>query len=51
MAGVLLTWIIVGQEPNVLAFGAAGDCLDYKYLSWVYGMDRNICHEDHSSAS
>ena len=23
-------------------------CLrDYKYLSWVYGVDRKICHEGH----
>ena len=20
---------------------------DNKYLSWVYGVDRKICHEDH----
>ena len=20
---------------------------DYKYLSWVYGVDRKICHEGH----
>ena len=20
---------------------------EYKYLSWVYGEDRNICHEGH----
>ena len=24
---------------------------DYKYLSWVYGVDREICHEGHCSAS
>ena len=24
---------------------------DYKYLSWVYGVDRKICHEGHCSAS
>ena len=23
----------------------------YKYLSWVYGVDRKICHKDHWSAS
>ena len=23
---------------------------DYKYLSWVYGVDRKICHEGHWSA-
>ena len=22
-----------------------------KYLSWVYGVDRKICHEGHCSAS
>ena len=21
--------------------------LDYKYLSWMYGVDRKICHEGH----
>ena len=26
--GVLLIWIIVGQEPIVLAVGAGGVCLD-----------------------
>ena len=20
---------------------------DYKYLSWMYGVDRKICHEGH----
>ena len=25
--------------------------LEYKYLSWVYGVDRKICHEGHWSAS
>ena len=25
--------------------------IDYKYLSWVYGVDRKICHEGHWSAS
>ena len=24
---------------------------DYKYLSWVYGVDRKFCHEGHWSAS
>ena len=24
---------------------------EYKYLSWVYGVDRKICHEGHWSAS
>ena len=23
---------------------------DYKYLSWVYGVDRKICHEGHCDA-
>ena len=26
--GVLLIWIIVGQEPSILAVGAGGGCLD-----------------------
>ena len=38
--GVLLAWTIVGQEPAVLAFGATGGCLYYKYLSWVYDVER-----------
>ena len=21
--------------------------LEYKYLSWMYGVDRKICHEGH----
>ena len=24
---------------------------EYKYLSWVYDVDRKICHEGHWSAS
>ena len=24
---------------------------EYKYLSWMYGVDRKICHEGHWSAS
>ena len=24
---------------------------DYKYLPWLYGVDRKICHEGHRSAS
>ena len=33
--GVLLTWIIVGQGPIVLAVGASGGCLDifFSHLS------------------
>ena len=33
--GVLLSWIIVGQEPTVLVVGAGGGCLDIFVLSAV----------------
>ena len=29
---------IVGPGPGMQ---------EYKYLSWVYGVDRNICHAGH----
>ena len=30
------------DQPNI-------ECMrkEYKYLSWVYGVDRKICHEGH----
>ena len=36
------------QRRNVEACPAV---IEYKYLSWVYGVDRKICHEGHWSAS
>ena len=34
---ILLIWIIVGQEPTVLAVGAGGGCLDFfLYLSFHF---------------
>ena len=35
--GVLLIWIIVGQEPTVLAVGAGGGCLDV-FLSSIISL-------------
>ena len=32
--GVLLVWVIVGQEPIALAVGAGGGCLDI--FSFIY---------------
>ena len=32
--GVLLSWMIVGQEPTAIVVGAAGGCLDF-FLSAV----------------
>ena len=31
----------------MLAVGADDSDWDYKYLSWVYGVDRKIFHEGH----
>ena len=31
-------------ETELILFLAV---LEYKYLSWVYGVDRKICHEGH----
>ena len=36
--GVLLTWIIVGQGPTVLAVGAGGDCLDIFSLVYQFSL-------------
>ena len=36
--GVLLTWIIVGQGPTVLAVGAGGDCLDIFSLLYHFSF-------------
>ena len=30
-----------------LSYLPPGALEDNKYLSWVYGVDRNICHEGH----
>ena len=32
-------YMLSGINGNVM--------LEYKYLSWVYGVDRKICHEGH----
>ena len=32
--GVLLIWLIVGQEPTALAVGAGGGCLDIHPQKW-----------------
>ena len=36
--GVLLNWIIVGQEPTVLAVGADGACLDISTLVYHFSF-------------
>ena len=35
--GVLLVWMIVGQEPIALAVGADGGCLDI-FLSSIFSL-------------
>ena len=32
------------NEKEIVLFLAV---LEYKYLSWMYGVDRKICHEGH----
>ena len=36
--GVLLIWIIVGQDPIALAVGAGGDCLDIFSLVYLFSF-------------
>ena len=38
-------------EICVFEISWVGSICDNKYLSWVYGVDRKICHEGHWSAS
>ena len=42
------TWYICIQDGS---FGettmVSTLVVEYKYLSWVYGVDRKICHEGH----
>ena len=33
----------IGKTNNKSSVSAG----DYKYLSWMYGVDRKICHEGH----
>ena len=36
VSGVLLIWKIVGQEPNALAVGAGGGCVDIFSLIYYF---------------
>ena len=38
------SYMYVSYEVEFVLFLAV---LEYKYLSWVYGVDRKICHEGH----
>ena len=37
---------MVRLNINTKCFKVVSQC-DNKYLSWVYGVDRKICHEGH----
>ena len=47
--------IFLGQNNNLeISVTAVWDELrlgDYKFVSWVYGVDRKFCHEGHWSTS
>ena len=42
--GVLLIWVIVGQEPIALAVGAGGECLEifYSHLSFLFSVSLSL---------